>query len=462
LRQRLKDVLAVAALVTLASAGVAFERLESAPRTRATTPAPPRFVARGTFCPPDIGAEGARTEVAVVSPGGDETPVRVDPGGSKDTLPPHGLLQRSAGESSGLSLTGFGARLGAGVWTSIDGRRGGAAAAPCSEIASDRWYFAEGSSELGADQRLLLYNPFLDEAVLRVVFHTAKGPTAKAALADVAIPPGKAVEVAVNDFVLREPLLATSVLVTRGQVVAWRALLPAGRETTGVQMSLGASRPATTWYFPYGALGPEDAESIALLNPGAEEAAVSITLATGTSVEQPPRLVELSVPPQSARRLSLEELVRPAEKATRVSAWVTSTNGAPVAAERVVTAMTGRTPVVTAETGIADPAHLWVLPPVVDSPREDRVELINPTSQNATVTLSLLREGGPPLTPGSLRQVPLRAGLRRSVAIERWTQGRSFAVAADRAIVAERWAYTPDFSDAAAAMGIPVRPSGPR
>lgn len=162
--------------------------------------------------------------------------------------------------------------------------------------------------------------------------------------------------------------------------------------------------------------------------------------------------------------MTLEELVRPPEKATNVSAWVTSNNRVPVVAERIVTSSRDGVPVVTAETGVADPARRWVLAPVIDSPREDRIELMNPAARNAHVTLSLLREDGAPLTPRPLREIEVPAGLRRSVAIERWTRGRSFAVSvvADRAIVTERWAYASGSSDAAAAMGLPVRPSAPR
>ena len=89
---------------------------------------------------------------------------------------------------------------------------------------------------------------------------------------------------------------------------------------------------------------------------------------------------------------------------------------------------------------------------------------MNPGSSDARVALTILRTGASPLKPRALAEVEVPAGLRTSVDITRWTRGEPLAVSleADEAVVAERWGRQKQSSDAAAAMGMPVRPNGPR
>ena len=464
MKESSRDLVVAATLAAVALGGLAFAAVAEPTRVRRPAPEVPRLSARATFCPPPVDADGARTDIAVASAGTPSVVVRIDPGGRDADLAGGGLLLRPAARSTGSAITGFGGQLQAGARSVLSSPRTGAGAAACSAEASDRWHFAEGSSDLGADQRLLLYNPFLDEAVLRVVFHTPEGAIAKAALADVAVPAGRTVEVAANDFVLRESLLATSVLVTRGRVVAWRVLLPQARDGSGVQMSLGAPAASTDWYFPFGSLGPDSEESIALVNPGLEESVVSVTLATDAAVQQPRGLVELSVPPESARRLRLGRLMREPRRETAVSASVTSVNGVEVVAERTVVSRVEGAEGITSEVGATRAASSWVLPPPVGRSGTDSVELMNPGSEDADVTLALLREGRLPLRPRALARIEVPAGLRTSVEIGRWSSDDVLAVSvdADVPVVAERWARANRPRDAAAALGVPVTPFGPR
>ena len=460
----MRELLAVALVAALAAAGVAFEALvDPAPAARPPS-APAAFVQRAVYCPPPLRGGASRTNVAIAATGGGSVPVRFEPGSTGTRLRQGRLLEREVSSLSGSSVTGYGAHLAASAWSSLTPPLTGAGAATCSEVASESWFFAEGSSALGTDQRLLVHNPFLDEAVLRVVFHTTEGASAKASLADVAVPPGLSVELAANDFVLRENLLATSVLVTRGRVVAWRELLPAKGRGSGMQMTLGAPAPAKTWYFPYGRVGRGYDERIAVLNPTPQEAVVTITLATDERVRQPPRLVELAIPPHSSRRVSLADDAAGPKEPIEVGAWVTAVNGVPVVAERTVASSRADLEGITAEVGVAGGARRWALGPAVARPTEDSVELLNPGHGDASVTLTLVTNDEEPLAPSALAGIEVPAGLRISVDIARWTAAETFGVvvAADRSVIAERWSYGRRSSDAAAVMGVPIRPSEPR
>jgi hypothetical protein len=378
-------------------------------------------------------------------------PLRVD-----ETLDSSHVLVTQAPAEGAPTVSVFGGAVVAHGLFAFPGQTGGAGAAPCSKVASGRWYFAAGSSELGFDETLLISNPFLDEAVVRVVFYTSKGPVAKAGLADVAVPAGGAVQVAVNDYVLRQPLLAAEVLAKRGRVVAWKHQLREDSVVPGGSLTLGAAAAAPAWYFPDGALGPGFDERIFVLNPSEREAVVTVTLAGADRVVQPPDLVELSLPPLTALEVPLRRMAPIPRRPIPVGAVLRSINGVEVVAERTVANLDRAEGGVAAETGAPRSARRWRLGPAVEHAARDATVILNPGSRPATVRITMLRSEGAPVRPRSLQGVRVPAGRARRLRIERWTGGRPLAVevAADRAVVAERSAYSAREADAAAAMGV--------
>ncbi|CAN5549519.1 hypothetical protein BH24ACT26_BH24ACT26_07540 [soil metagenome] len=460
--ERMRALAALGAVVLLALGGIAFD----ATTTDVAAPQPgapePGFVQRAAFCPPPVrGTEGV-TRLAAATSGGGAVAVSVEPDGAPEELGAERLLSLVPRDSA-TSVTGIGARLVASVASSIAEPLRGAAASRCSGVAATTWYFPEGSSALGADGRLLLYNPFQDEAVARVLFYTPLGVEAKANLADVAVPAGASVEVAVNEFVLRRPLLSAAVIVTRGRVVAWAELFRAGERQRGAEMTLGAASASDIWYFPAGAVGEGYAERITLLNPSAEEASVTITLATETRVLQPPRLVELTLPPESSRAVALDELVQPPRQPQSVSAWVTSTTGVPIVAERTLRLVGAGRRGLSSEIGVTGAARRWLLGPAVLQPATDAVHVMNPGTQDASVTLTLIRPDAPSLAPRALADIEVPAGLRVTVRLDRWTRGETVGavLVSDREVMAERTARSAPGADIAALMGTAVRPSAP-
>jgi hypothetical protein len=311
---------------------------------------------------------------------------------------------------------------------------------------------------LSSEELLLVHNPFPDEAIVRVVFLTPTGLEAKANLADLAVPPGGFVEVAVNEFIFRRKLLAATVEAERGRVVAWRLLVDRHEGGRGVVVSAGAPALATTWYFP-DAGGPGARGSISVLNPSArEEAVVTVTIVTEDGVVQPRALVEVRVPPATARRIEL-----PGGSGSRpASAVVTSTNGVGIVAERVVRYSGGEVEGVTAETGATEAALRWLLGPPAREPREDELALMNPGGRDARVRVTLAA-GRRLVSPAALDGVRVRAGLRVTIPLDRWTKGEgpvAAIVEADEPVIAERRAYSSRDRDVAATLGSPLRPVG--
>jgi hypothetical protein len=451
-----REALAVA-LVALGALGALAYDLASEPLAAPDPPDPDPVLAEETlYCPPSVPivTDAGRLAISTGSP--EPIPIRVEPARADWTLDSQRLLVTRAPHEGVPSVGAFGGSAVAHGFFSLDGPRGGAAAAPCSRTASERWYFAAGSSGLGFEDTLVITNPFLDESVVRVVFYTPRGPMAKAGLADVAVPAGRSIEVAINDYVLRQPVLAAEVSATRGRVVAWKHELRDDPAGSGGSLSLGAPAAAPDWYFPDGALGPGYDERIFVLNPSDREAIVTITLASSDRVVQPPDLVELSLPPLTSREVPLRRSVPQPRRAVAVGAVVRSINGVEVVAERTVRYLDRDAPGVAAGTGAARSTQLGRLGPAVARAARDAVVILNPGRRTSTVRIALLGASGAALSPRSLQAVRVPAGRAVRVPVQRWTREAPMAaqVEATGAVVVERSAYSTRDSDAAAAMGM--------
>ena len=229
-----------------------------------------------------------------------------------------------------------------------------------------------------------------------------------------------------------------------------------------MEFTLGADGTSDAWYLPDGAVGDGLDERIALMNPTDGEAIVNISLTTSDGTVQPPKLVDIVVPPMSAKSISLLDNLRGEQRDLGgVSATVQSTTGAELAVERTVWYDTSDTSGVASEVGATIMNESWFLGSAVTAKRlSDAVVLFNPGTKDARVSVSLLGDEGDPLTPNELADYRLKAGVRERIQIGRWTDGRSMIamVEADVPIVAERSAATG--SDVAALMGRPFRLSG--
>lgn len=454
-------VVVLGALAASAAAvGAGAERVRVSSGEREAAP----FVERAVYCPPQVDGPRVRQDLGISAETRVPGTVQIEPAlRGRTGLPGDGLIVRPVEAPAATNVVGYSAPVAASsVMTTT--KPTGIAAASCSPEASDLWFFAAGSSELSADQRLLLYNPFPDEAVVRVALFTPVGERSKANLADVAVPSGEWREVKINRFILREPVLSATVVAGRGRVVAWRAMLSTSDDRgRGFELSLGSTEASQTWYFPDGSIGDSAAEHLTVLNPTGQEAVVTVALSTSRKRIQPPELVDVTVPPNTSKDLDLAT-IDTGIKADDFGAAATlsSTNGVPVIAERRIV-YTGASAGVAAEVGIRAAGMRWVMGPVAPRPDEDSVSVLNTGNRSATVSIELHLEGGEVTAPGKLAEVTLKAGLRKEFALERVTRGRpaSVVVTSDRPVVAERSSYSKARRDVSDVMGTAVAtPSG--
>jgi len=298
-----------------------------------------RIVEHASFCPPPLDVEKSAAQVTLGTAGNAEVLFSFAPEKRNKVMRIAGPGATTLPAGLATEPTAYGSEIASFSTVQVYEPLLGAGAARCSRSASGHWFFAEGSSALGFDERLILYNPFPDEAVARITFFTPTGAQSRARLAEgVAVPAGEVRTLKINEFVQPEPLLSTAIEMGRGRVIAWRAsLVEPEEQADGLQYTLGARGTSTTWYLPAGSVEEGVEERINLLNPSGKEAVVSITLVTSEGSVQPPKLVELAIQWRSSRRLNLSELMgRGQGDIGGIGAIVRSVNDVGVIAERTI------------------------------------------------------------------------------------------------------------------------------
>ncbi|MDQ3752836.1 MAG: DUF5719 family protein [Actinomycetota bacterium] len=349
---------------------------------------------------------------------------------------------------------------------------GGAGASRCSPVASDRWYLPLGASSAGWDERITMFNPFPDEAVVRLDF-AAEGRAPAVGPREVAVPARSSIQVKVNRVALPDPSLAATVTVRRGRVVVWKTVFRSpdrrlgrapgrspgtGPESRGALFSLGARTASTQWYFPEAGAGPGRSTTFAVMNPGAAPATVTISLLGRLAMVQPPSLVDVTVPAGGSKLIPVPAPAARSGLVRSFSAVVTSTSSSGVVAERSVSYGTGDLVGVASEMGATRAARRWSLAPAVARPAADDVVVLNPGSQDAVVDLTVFRPSSRGVTPARLRDLMVEAGARRTIPVGGLRVGPPgvVVVRSSAPVVAERRAYSPEFGDVASVMGEPL------
>jgi P pilus assembly chaperone PapD len=429
------------------------------------------FFERAQFCPSRILEEGAGAEVSIATASPEPVPVELEP---LEDEP----LELAAGSTATrliegvepVAVEGFGSPVAAATSHFVDARVGragsveGIGAGNCATDASRNWYFPNGDSSVATDYRLVVANPFPDEAVVQIDFLTSEGEETSAQLSEVDVASGQVEVVSVSGASVPQDLLSVRLRSARGRVIAWKALWtkPEG-QPPGLEFTLGAPAPDTEWYFPAGEVSDRAQQTITVMNPNEEESSVSVALSTDEGPVQSSRLIEIAVAPQSSRQLVIpNRLEARSRNVGGISAVVSVDNGVPVVAESTTTydddEMSGR----ITEVGSADVSDRWLVAPPSLEPTTDSLVLQNPTTEETTVNVVIYdggsEEGAGGTSPENLQGITVTPGLRVSISLEdiRGSGGSWLEVVADNGeVVAERITFNESRSDASSVMGQP-------
>ena len=280
---------------------------------------------------------------------------------------------------------------------------------PCARAAARDWYFAGGTTVLGAQEWLTLVNPFGEDAIVNVTFLTTSGKESPGATESLAVPRRSRVSVPVHESVLREEQLAIAVHARLGRVVAERSLIFDGTDTRlGFATSLGVRDSARRWRFPVADGQAGAAQTLSIANFADSSATVEVRVRPDGADALDAQTVDVAG--QSVERVSLIESV-PVGVGYTIDVRVT--RGAPIVAETLGTwaapaVVTG----VASGHGSVTEARRWAF--AIGRPDETTeavISAINVSARPLTVQLYAYTAGDPN-SPASAPARAVRPGER--------------------------------------------------
>jgi hypothetical protein len=199
-----------------------------------------------------------------------------------------------ASADPGVIVEGRGAPI---VVTHVLRGNGDSAVASCARGGSDRWYFGGGTTVLGANLTLWLFNPFAGDAVVDLSFSTDGGNEAPNEFQGLVVPGRTRLAVPIESAVRRRTAVATQVTARRGRVIAEQSQALDGRDgRKGLTLVVGQPAPSTGARYDAGIARPDRATTLSVANPGDVAVEVRIDTALAGVVTVEPQVVE--VPPR--------------------------------------------------------------------------------------------------------------------------------------------------------------------
>jgi hypothetical protein len=469
-------VIAVAVALDLGASPAAPRGATPVPRGP-TVPAPDAvstiwYCAEGTGAPgqpadeiiwiANLGDSEARADVTVM-PGGD-----AEPSSRRVTVPKRGQLSvpvssvvvaaEQAQESGiiagpGVVVEVFGGR--AIVEHEIHGQTEGqadVAVGPCARGPGRNWFFAAGTTERGAEQRLSLFNPFADDAIVNLSFATDAGLVAPTDLQSLVVPRRSRVTVPLSNFVRRQARIAGRAHVRTGRVVAEQSLEFTSENETrrGLTLSLGANAPALSWTLP--GFVSEDGSSQGVYVANFDAAATEVEIAPRFEDQNTVAASRVAIAGRSTAVVDLGPLVG---SGAAFGVQVRATRGVPVVAEELGAwgPPAGATGAATVP-GSPLPARAWAFSVGrLGSDDGATVSVFNPAQDEAAVRLLVYEPGADRPADERPLSVPGRKQATFNLGELQIPADRVLLVRADVPVVAARRIFGP--SGASLAPGIP-------
>ena len=250
---------------------------------------------------------------------------------------------------------------------------------PCATAPSENWYFADGSTTTEADETLLVYNPFPDDAVVDLVFSDDAGVRRPPTLQSRPIPARSLVAVNVGATIQRKELVSVGLHAKVGRVVLGRYQVYSSKPRRTLVAGLATPSAGQSWTFADGERVAGDAPgsastTFAVYNPGADDAQVTVTVLP----ESGSAIAGLTAPVAAD----------PSAAAVDPAAAATDPNAAPVVPDTAAVAPDPNTVTVTVAAGTS------VLVPL-DKVPNGRFSSLVTSSAPIVVERQLVRVGDP-------------------------------------------------------------------
>lgn len=293
------------------------------PESRATPPEESVLTTSSVGCP--AGLPG-HDEVLVASGAQEKVVGDVDLSAGKEKrrmTVATGRVASDPGHPDPVTVTGTGglapalvaARLGDGPPAAVD----------CPSPRPESWFTGMGAGT-NHDSVLELVNPDDGPAVADVAVYAQGGKVDVPELRGVTVSGHDSVRIDLAEAMPRRGELALQVVVSRGRLAA--SVLDRIPELGARQLSedwLAPQSEPSTKSLLLGLAPGRGSDTLAIANPGADEARVTVKIVTPDSAFAPEGLKELRVPPGDVRTTTLTDVVRRAVDQGAIGLQVTST-----------------------------------------------------------------------------------------------------------------------------------------
>ena len=157
--------------------------------------------------------------------------------------------------------------------------RAGMDVTPCATQGAVRWNFAAGLTPRGAQQWLVLQNPFASDAKVDVTLRTGGGVRQPELLQSFDVRRRSRAVIALHDIAVREDRVAVQVDARAGQVVAAQTLVfTTDAGLPGVATTLGTPTSSGHWLFADGTTTSGATTRLAIANVGGVDADVEVQI----------------------------------------------------------------------------------------------------------------------------------------------------------------------------------------
>jgi hypothetical protein len=395
----------------------------------------------------NVGDAPADVVVTVLPDKGQPSATTFTVGASSVATKPRGDL----GPPGALTIEAFGGRVA--IEEGIDGRAG-TDATPCATQGAAQWSFAAGLTPRGAQQWLVLENPFASDAKVDVTLRTSGGVRQPERLQSFDVRRRSRAVIALHDIAVREDRVAVQVDARAGRVVAAQTLVfTADAGMPGIATTLGAPTSSDRWLFADGATASEATTRLAIANVGPGDAEVDVQILPEN--DQVAAAVTLSVAQDEVVWAQLGGCAPagganncvPAPANVPYAVDVHAEGGAAIVAQTLTRGAANSAQAGAATSlGSPQPARSWVFArDRVDRERSTTLAILNPLAQAARVDVFVLHDGqverpdglqGITVGPSHRASVRVVGGRRPAAAPRALIVDASAPVVVERSIVA--------------------------
>lgn len=297
----------------------------------------------------------------------------------------------------------------------------------CGDTSASRFVIPGMSTVDGADVRLRLSNPYDSAASVAVRFHTPTGIEAPTILQNVSVPGRSVQEIAVNDTLPEREDLAAIVDIEVGRLAVEGSMLieesgeagPAATLLEAFAVDHLHRAGASEWSIPWIPDGETEASWLWMTNLADRTASVELTLHTADGSMPPQGLASVSVPPESMRRIDLQDTFP--EGVTGVAVTARTDEGGLVVSSG--SALTGDGSMRGMAVQLGRRAEsAWSISGAAPRRRTEQLRIANPTAETAVVDVTLFN-GVAVIRPGELQGIEVPAGSIRTRAIDELIEG---------------------------------------